>query len=401
MSSPSRVLVIETQGHPGGMWHYASSLARALVDAGLDVTLATIRPFETLEEHAGIRIRSLGTRVDPIPFRPLGWLKRGLSQAERWARLHQLVREVQPEVIHLHNCLGRLDFLGFRYLRALGIPVVLTAHDPRPDTGLTPFDWARYRGADAIIVHSLNGIQDLVDGGIDAKRIRRVHHGNYIHLCKDPDLSSGEAKRCIGLQDNDRVILFFGTILPYKGLDILIDAFAQIAAQEPDARLVIAGEPLEPFTPYGDQITHLGLADRVILDLRYVPFDELSKYFLAADLVAFPYRHVYQSGALQLAYGYGRAVVATDVGGMGEVVAQEQSGLVVPPGDPAALVAAIAHLLQDRASAQEMGRRGRLAAETKYSWRAVAQDVIEVYRGVLHDASRGARRIPASAVRRS
>lgn len=400
MSTPSRVLLIETQGHPGGMWHYASALARALVDAGLDITLATIRPFETLEDHAGIRMRSLGDRVDAVSFRPLGWLRRGLGQAERWVRLRQIVREVHPEIIHLHNCLGRLDFLGFRALRALGIPLVLTAHDPRPDTGLTRFDWARYRSADAIIVHSLNGIRDLTAGGISADRIRRVHHGNYVHLCKDPDLSSGEARRRIGLRESDRIILFFGTILPYKGLDMLIDAFAHIAAQAPNARLVIAGEPLESFAPYDNQITRLGLAERVIRDLRYIPFDDLPSYFLAADVVAFPYRHVYQSGALQLAYGYGRAVVVTDVGGMGEVVAQEQSGLVVPPGNVAALVGAIRRLLEDRVLAETMGRRGRLAAETTYSWRAVAQDVIEVYRGVLEGASRSAGRIPASAARR-
>src|SRR5262249_17499427 len=152
-----------------------------------------------------------------------------------------------------------------------------------------------YRCADAIIVHSLNGFEDLVAGGIRAERITRVHHGNYIHLCRDPDLSSSEARRQIGLRATDRVILFFGTILPYKGLDILINAFAELAAREPNARLVIAGEPLEAFTPYHSQITRLGLADRVVCDLRYIPFDQLPNYFLASDVVAFPYRHVYQS----------------------------------------------------------------------------------------------------------
>lgn len=382
------------------MWHYASSLARALTDTGLDVTLATIRPFEALEDHAGIRIRSLGERPAPHPFRPLYWLKRALGQVERWIRMRQIIMEVRPEIIHLHNCLGKLDFLGFRFLRALGTPVVLTVHDPKPDTGLTPFDWARYRAADAIIVHSLNGIKDLTDGGIDAQRIRRVHHGNYIHLCPEPDLSPGEARKRVGLRDSDRVVLFFGTILPYKGLDILIDSFAQIASQERDARLVIAGEPLEVFTPYHQRIEEHGIADRVIFDLRYIPFHELPKYFLAADVVAFPYRHIYQSGVLQLAYGYGRPVVVTDVGGIGEIVAQEHSGLVVPPGDPTALAGAIRLLLLDDASAQEMGRRGRLAAESKYSWQSVAQDIIEVYRRACADRSGHPRRVPASAIRR-
>jgi glycosyltransferase involved in cell wall biosynthesis len=376
------------------MWHYASALARALGEAGLDVTLATIRPFEALEDHAGIRIRSLGERPARIPFRPLDWLKRGLGQAERWIRLRQIIAEVRPDLIHLHNCLGKLDFLGFRYLRALGIPVVLTAHDPKPDTGLSPFDWARYRAADVLIVHSLNGIKDLTDGGIDPARIRRVHHGNYIHLCPESDLSQVEARQRVGLRGNERVVLFFGTILPYKGLDVLIDAFARIASRERDARLIIAGEPLESFTPYRRRIEDGGIADRVVVDLRYIPFHELAKYFLAADVVAFPYRHIYQSGVLQLAYGYGRPVVVTAVGGIGEIVSQEHSGLVVPAEDVPALANAIQNLLQDSGSAQEMGRRGRLAAETTYSWPSVAQDIIEVYRRVCETRSGTTKRAP-------
>jgi len=400
LNSPTRVLIVETQSAPGGMWHYASSLARALTEASLDVTLATIDPFEILEDHAGIRIRSLG-RAAHTPHRHFDWLRRGLGQVQRWNRLSQIIREARPDIVHLHNCLGKFDFLGFRYLRTLGIPVVLTAHDPKPDTGLTAFDWARYRSADAIIVHSLNGIKDLANGGVRVEKITRVHHGNYLHLCPGSDLSPDEARRSIGLRGTDRVILFFGTIFPYKGLDVLIEAFAQIAYDEPDVRLVIAGEPLEDFGPYRKQIEDRGFADRVVLDLRYIPFAELPTYFVSSDLVAFPYRRIYQSGVLQLAYGYGRPVVVTDVGGLGEIVQKDRSGLVVPPGDPTALAAGIRRLLRDSVEAQEKGRRGRLAAETKYSWEAIARDVMEVYHSVCGHGSPNTRQVPASATRRS
>ncbi len=400
MSNPSRVLLVETQSQPGGMWHYASSLARALTENGLDVALATLAPFEPLEDHAGIRIRLLGDRPGLAGTPVVSWLQRGMGQAHLWYRLLRIVREVRPDLVHVHNCLGKFDFLGFRGLRLLGIPVVLTAHDPRPDTGLTPFDWARYRAADAIIVHSLNGIEDLTRVGVDARKTTRVHHGNYLHLCPGSDLPPHEARRRAGLRDADRVILFFGTILPYKGLDILIDAFSRVASSDPDVRLVIAGEPLESFTPYRRQIETLGLEGRVMLDLRYVPFEELPIFFVSADIVAFPYRYIYQSGVLQLAYGYRRPVVVTDVGGIGEVVAQEQSGLVVPAQDPTALAEAIRQLLHDGATAREMGRRGRVAAETTHSWSAVGQDVLEVYRRVCDETPARAKRVPAAAGRR-
>lgn len=371
------------------------------MDAGLDVTLATLHPFEPLNDHAGLRIRSLGERPVRASFRPLHWLRRGLGQIQRWIRLYQIMREVRPELVHLHNAVGVMDFLGLRFVRALGLPVVLTPHEPRSDTTTTPFDWARYRAADAVIVHSTNGINDLVQGGIKTAKIRRVHLGNFLSLCPASDLSPSQARQLVGLGDRDRVILFFGTVAPYKGLDTLIHAFAQIAADEPDVKMIIAGEPLEPFTSYQTEIERAGVADRVVLDLRYIPFVELPKYFLSADVVAFPYRRIYQSAALQFAYGYGRAVVVTDVGGLGEAVAQDQSGLVVPPGDSGALATAIRRLLRDSASQQEMGRRGRRAAETKYSWQAVARDIIEIYRGVLENSPANTRRIPASSARRS
>jgi glycosyltransferase involved in cell wall biosynthesis len=401
LKRPLRVLIIETQSQPGGMWHYASSLSRALGEQGLDVTLATIEPFEALGDHAGVRIRSLGVRAAGVGSGAAHWLRRGLGQIDRWKRLRAVIREVRPDLVHLHNLLGKSDFMGLRWLRALGIPLVLTAHDPVPDTGLTAFDWARYRGADAIIVHSLNGIEDLIRGGVQASRIRRVHHGSYLHLCPESSLSMSEARRLIGLRDDHRVILFFGTIARYKGLDVLIDAFAQISGDMPGARLVIAGEPLEPFAPYSAQIRDRGVADKVVLDLRYIPFEEFPKYFQAADVVAFPYRNIYQSGVLQLAYGYGRPVVATSVGGLGEIVADDQSGLIAPPENPPALATAIRCLFQDSDAAREMGRRGRRAAENKYSWHAVVRDVIDVYRSVCECRLRAGEEAPSSALHRS
>lgn len=401
MNSPARVLIVETQSEPGGYWHYAISLTRALMEGGLDATLATIFPYEVLDDQAGIRIRSLGTRPAWTPFRPLYWLRRSLGQVQRWSLLRQIIRETRPEIIHLHNCIGVLDFLGIRYLRTLGIPVILTAHEPDPDKSLTAVDWARYRAANVIIVHALNGIRDLVRGGIEVEKISRVHHGNYLHLCPRSDLSPKDARRRVGLRSNDRVMLFFGTVAPYKGLDILIEAFAQMASDEPNLRLVIAGEPLEDFAPYRKQIEDRGLADRVVLDLRYIPFAEIPAYFLSADLAVFPYRRIYQSGALQLAYGYGRPVVVTDVGGLGEIVQRDRSGLVVPPGDPKALAMGIQRLFQDGVAAEEMGRRGRLAAETSYSWQAVARDIIGIYRLACQSTSPTARGITASATRRS
>lgn len=382
MASAERVLLIEPQGEPGGMWHYAGCLADALSGAGLDITLATISPYEPLKTEHSIRVCSIGTRAHQASSLPVRLVARTVNYLDRGWRLRQLVRALRPEIVHLNNPLSKLDFMTFRRLRSLGPRFVYTAHDPKPDTGTTWFDWARFREADAILVHSTIAETDLAAGGIAKSKLARIHHGNYLKFCRDADLPNDEAKRLLGLPSSAGVLLFFGTILPYKGLDILLKAFSLMSSQRSDLYLVIAGEPLEDFTPYRRDIERFDLGRRTILDLRYVPFDEFQKYFRSADVVVFPYRNIYQSGVLQLAYGFGRPVAATNVGGLGELIAEDGTGAVAPADDPRGLAEVVLRLLSDPAAAETMGKRGRYLAETKYAWPAVAQRVMDVYRTV-------------------
>jgi D-inositol-3-phosphate glycosyltransferase len=382
VANAERVLLIEPQGEPGGMWHYAGCLSDALSGAGLDITLATISPHEPLKVEHDVHVCSIGTRSRQASPLPMRLAVRAANHLERSRRLHQLVHALRPAIVHLNNPLSKLDFLNFRRLRSMGPRFVYTAHDPKPDTGVTWFDWARFREADAILVHSTKAEMDLTAGGIAKSKIARIHHGNYLKFCPDAELPRDEAKRLLALPSSARVLLFFGTILPYKGLDVLLEAFSLLSTQRSDLYMVVAGEPLEDFTPYRRAIERFDLGPRTILDLRYIPFDEFPKYFLSADVVVFPYRHIYQSGVLQLAYGFGRPVAATNVGGLGELIAEDRTGVVAPAVDPRALADVVLRLLSDPAGAEEMGKRGRYLAETKYAWPAIAQKVIDVYRTV-------------------
>jgi glycosyltransferase involved in cell wall biosynthesis len=153
--------------------------------------------------------------------------------------------------------------------------------------------------------------------------------------------------------------------------------------------LIVAGEPGEAFGHYIQKIEELSLSSQVILDLRYIPFDRVKVYFSAADVVVLPYRRIYQSGVLQLAYAFGRPVVVTDIGGISEAVEADGTGLISAP-DAESLAHAILRLLTDKELASSMGEQGLLVARTRYSWEAVSERVISTYRNLLGLSSIGA-----------
>jgi glycosyltransferase involved in cell wall biosynthesis len=178
-------------------------------------------------------------------------------------------------------------------------------------------------------------------------------------------------------------VLFAGLIEPYKGLTDLIAAFATVAAQRPLTRLVVAGKPNEPFAPYQQRLTRLGLLDRTVLDLRFLPEPVLAAYLCAADVVVLPYRATTSSGLLFAARRFGRAVVATDVGDLGEVIADGESGLLAPPSSPELLAIAIERLLADPDLAARLGEAGYRAATGPESWPEAARRTVALYRRLL------------------
>ncbi len=382
MRNRHRILIVEPQSS-GGTWHYAFVLSKALVQADYQVALATVFPHEDLGDSGGVHLCSIGSDVPPGTRQPMSSARRMIRHFDKLNRLRRTIAGFRPDIVHLHNPLGSLDFLYFRLLKALKVGVVYTAHDARSlHRRENWFDWARYRAADAILVHSSTDVKALVSRGIDEWKITVIPHGNYLHYCPDPEPSRDRARRLLGLPAPARVVLFFGMIAPYKGLDLLIEAFAELAREDSNTYLVIAGQPLEDFTPYRRRIHELNLVSRVVLDLRYIPFGEFPKYFMASDLVAFPYRRISQSGVLQLAYAYGRPVAVTNVGGVAEAVAEDRTGAIATTADQKGFSSAMRRVLADQEEATRMGDRGRLLAETKYSWNVIVKRIAQVYQSV-------------------
>lgn len=155
------------------------------------------------------------------------------------------------------------------------------------------------------------------------------------------------AKQLLGIKTS-KVALFFGLIRPYKGLDKLITAFKELLKQEPDTTLLVAGECYEDEKKYTDQISELGLNDKVVFVNKFIPNEQVEPYFKAADVVCLPYSSGTQSGILMMAYGFKVPVVVTDVGGIAELVQDGKTGKIAADNSTPNLVSGLSEILQNK-----------------------------------------------------
>jgi glycosyltransferase involved in cell wall biosynthesis len=317
-------------------------------------------------------------------------IRRGLRALSyplgHWGTLRRIKRE-RPDVVHIQwSRLPSMDIRLVRGIQELGIPVVHTVHDVVPlyaaESGTDRLGNI-YRTVDKLIVHTQTNVTDLlaVYPDINRERIAVVPHLEIANHNTPPHASKSTARQHLGLAMDAPVFLFFGSIRSYKGVDILIEAFQKASQARPDLQLVIAGkaDPLEKAKlPALDALQSL---PNVRLDEGFIPDADLWAYYMAADVLVYPYRHIYQSGALIAGMGYDRAVIVTDVGGMPETV--DGNGWIVPPEDVDALAGAMVEAASDMPRLEQMGRRSRGIINQQCAGPVVARQFIDVYQSLL------------------
>jgi glycosyltransferase involved in cell wall biosynthesis len=351
---------------------YDHALCAALARAGAAVELITSRfaygsvaapDGYALREHfyrhargaAGGRLRSLTKLAEHVP---------DMLRYRREAR--------DADVVHF-------QWLDVQWLDRLLLPrgpLVLTAHDllPRePRPGQVGAQRRLYDAVDALVVHSEYGRGQLVQGlGLDPRKVHVIHHGAFEYLARlTSQPLADELEQVAG-----PVVLFFGLLRPYKGVDVLLEAWRGVPA---GAELWIVGRPRMDIAPL------LASAPRGVRFIsRYVPDAELAAYFRRADVVVLPYSRTErfdQSGVLATALAFAKPVVLSDVGGFGEVAATG-AGVLVEPGDVGSLAAALGRLLGDEAERARLAQAGGEAAAGPYSWDEAARRTLDVYRGL-------------------
>ena len=389
---PLRVVLVDPNANTPP---YDRALAEALAATGCDVELLTSRfLYEDLPPPADVTLTEhfFRTATSPLSSR-LGLtsnsrIRRLLKAAEYpldWLRTLGDLGRRRPDVVHVQwSFQPELDLLIWRRLRARGVPLVYTVHNLVPHDG-GPGDAARYgrlyRAADALVVHSQHSALSLHEGwGIPSERIAVVPMGPMLEAW--PAVPGDEARHRLGLPPDAELVLFAGLIEPYKGLEDLIAAFVQVAAKRRRARLVIAGKPNTPFAPYEQRLRTFSLLDRTILDLRFLPEPTLAAYLCAADVVVLPYRSVTSSAMLLSARRFGCRIVATDVGDLGEIIRNGETGMLVPPASPDLLAQAIVRLLAAPSVAAEIGRDGQAEALGPQGWPEAARRTLALYRSL-------------------
>jgi len=354
---------------------YDHALAGALARAGADVRLVTSRfAYGDVPRGEGYAVREAFYRCAPGAAG---------SRTRRAAKLAQHV----PDMLRwaASRAARRADVVHFQWLTVQPLdvhlpplalspsrrpPLVLTAHDvlPRePRPGQLDAQRRLYERVDAVVVHSEHGAARLRDElGIDPTRVHTIPHGAFAHLTELADPAPLPPE----LAATDKpVVLCFGLMRPYKGIDVLLEAWRGIE----DAELWVVGLPKMDIAPL-----HAAAPPNVRFVPRFVVDREIPAFFRRADLVVLPYREIDQSGVLFTALAFGKPLLLSAVGGFPEVAATGAAELV-PPGDPTALHTALTGLLADPAARERLATAARAAAAGPYAWDAIAAQHLALY----------------------
>jgi glycosyltransferase involved in cell wall biosynthesis len=353
---------------------YDRALAAALAQRGAEVELLTSRfLYGPVPEPDGYRVRECFYRRSAergleAPAR------RALKAAEHLGDMRRLSAVLDADVVHYQwLTMPALD----AHLLPRKRPRLLTAHyilPPDPSPRQSKIARRLFSRMDAVIAHSEHGAARLrAELGLDPSRVRVIPHGAFDYLTRLPEEKPLPAE----LEGADRpVILFFGLLRPYKGLDLLLEAFAQLA----DAELWIVGNPRMDLAPL--HAAAEAAPGRVRFVTRFVGDAEIPAIFRRADLLVLPYRDAEHSGVLYTGLAFGKPMVLSAVGGFPEVAAADAARLVAP-ADVDALATALIELTADDEARKRLAAAARAAAEGPYSWDAVAAQTIALYRELV------------------
>ena len=316
--------------------------------------------------------------------------------APKYIKIHTLINSVNPlSWIKTANFIKKQkpDFIVFRFwipfmgpalgsiarmVRKSGIKVLAITDNVIPhEKRIGDATFAKYfiKSCDGFVTMSKAVMKDL-ENFTTTKHKKYLLHPLYTSFGEK--LNKSDARKVLGIKDDVNLVLFFGLIRKYKGLDMLLDAFNELK-DNPNINLIIAGEFYEDKQPYLDLIEKYQIQNQVILHAKFIANEDVKLYFSAADLVALPYRTATQSGVTQVSFHFEVPTLVTNVGGLGEIIPHQKAGYVVEPNGKA-----IAESIKDYFTNHRMPlyTEGMKQEKQKYDWKIFVNEVLDLYKNL-------------------
>jgi glycosyltransferase involved in cell wall biosynthesis len=319
--------------------------------------------FEPGDPPPGIRISPLINSINPLS----------------WIRTARRIRRESPDLLIIHHWMPFIAMSLGGILKRLGrnrtFPVIAICHNVIPhekQAGWKQLSRRLLKRCDGFIVLSRSVLDEL---SMFTDSEDKVFIPHPIYDIFGEAVPREEAARYLGLDQGDKYLLFFGLVRKYKGLDLLLRAFARVIDSLEDLKLVIAGEFYRGKEEYLELISELNLADRILLRDQFIPSGEVKYYFSLADLVVQPYLTATQSGISQIAYNFGIPMLVTDVGGLAEIVPHQRVGYVTPVDDEQVAEAILDFFLNNRASEF---RKNVVSERKRFSWDALSKEILNL-----------------------
>ncbi len=376
----------------GGDKPYALGMAAALTSVGIKVDFIGSDDLSVPEIVNNPRVNCLNLRGDQSP--DASWPAKIGRVFRYYVRLILYAATAKPKLFHIlwNNRFQLLDCTVLMlYYRVLGKRIVFTAHNVNARKRDSNDSWlnrvllsTQYRLCDHIFVHTEGMKSEMAsEFRIPHSKISVIPFG-INKTVPDTSLSTVEARHQLGIRNSDKVLLFFGNIAPYKGLEYLITAFRELLKTDRNYRLLVVGRP-KGAENYWNQvrcgITSSDIAGRIIAKIEYVPDEQTELYFKAADVLILPYAYVFQSGVLFLGYSFGLPAIASDVGSLREEIVEGETGFVFKPRDTSDLAQNVRTYFESELFHNLDRRRSQIKAyaDERYSWHKVAAIITGVY----------------------
>ena len=379
---------------------YAYGLVKALMSRIAVLEVVGNDELDCAEFRNANNIRFFNLRGDQRPA--ASFFAKVLRVLKYYARLISYTARAKPRLFHIlwNNKFEYFDrTLLMLWYRALGKSVVLTLHNVNvrkrdcTDSMINRLTLRiQYQIAEHLFVHTGKMKQELIEEfAVGGEKITVIPFG-INNAVPDTQITGEDARRRLGFTGQERIILFFGNIAPYKGLEYLVTAFHQIMRKCDDYRLVIAGRPKnceDYWQALRSEIEEDVRNGRVKLRDEFVPDEDTELYMKAADVLVLPYRYIYQSGVLFLGYSFGLPVLAADVGSLREEIVEGRTGFLFQPGDANDLARTIERYFQSDLYAGLGKRREDIRARTSelHSWDTVSRMTKDVYVGLMQQTS--------------